>query len=967
MRTWADLGIDVPPQRTTGEFDTPCPHCSPTRKKRTARCLSVNLDKGVALCHHCGWTASLTEARTGQVEPAWCKPVHRAPPPRVPMPPNAGAATNTMLAWFEARGIPLDVIVRNKIHVARVYMPQLEDHADVVVFPYYRNGELVNRKYRTLVDKHFRMDTGAERLVYKHDDLSTECTLICEGELDALALDAAGFPHALSVPDGAPSPETKDYASKFTFLDTAAFDPVSKFVLAVDSDAPGQRLEDELARRLGRERCWLVRWPPDCKDANEVLLRHGVAGVRACVAAARECPIEGVFSADDHEERVVQLYEQGYLRGQSTGWKTLDQHYTVRPGELTVIVGVPGSGKSNFVDALIVNLAEQQGWGFALFSPENQPIEDHVARLVEKRMRLPFRSGPTPRMSRADLAVGLQWVHGHFWWMLPDEANWHIEWILGRAKELVVRQGIRGLVIDPWNEIEPQRDPRETETEYVSRVLRTVRQWARRHGVHVWMVVHPAKLYRDKEGKYPVPTLYDAHGCHDAATEVLTRRGWVRHAEVQSSDEVCCFDAATSTLRYAQPTAIWRAPYRGEMVRIKSDSLDACVTPEHTIVMKPAHQSGRGRPFRWDERTWNRCTAADLSAGIELFVPWATPLADERVRVESVTIGNACVDVNDLMRLVGWWVSEGSLNHGGALLLSQRVGELAARMDATLQRMGLHVTATEQAPGTGGTHRIRNFYISKRAHPALCEWVATTCGVGARNKRLPAPVWTLSRAQKTILLEALIDGDGTRKRRGNASYSTTSARLADEVQRLAIECGRMAHVGSRAQRNPKHARYYWVSIGSPRRREIGLRSARHVSRVPYDGDVFCLTVPTGAYVTRRNGRPGIWGNSAHWRNKCDCGLAIARDFQAPSARVDVYIQKIRFRQIGTVGKMQLLYDPVTARYDELYMEDARGDGANGSCDLHTGADDDDPGPAAEHYAVTSSVPEFLKDGREDDD
>jgi twinkle protein len=133
--------------------------------------------------------------------------------------------------------------------------------------------------------------------------------------------------------------------------------------------------------------------------------------------------------------------------------------------------------------------------------------------MIEKHMRLPFTEGPTPRMSAADVQAGIDWAGEHFWWMLPgDEKCWDISWILGRASELVLRHGIRGLVIDPWNELEPQRAAGETETEYISRVLRVVRQWARQHSVHVWMVVHPTKMYRDDNGKYPVPTLYDCAG-----------------------------------------------------------------------------------------------------------------------------------------------------------------------------------------------------------------------------------------------------------------------------------------------------------------------------------------------------------------------------------------------------------------------------------------------------------------------
>ena len=182
-------------------------------------------------------------------------------------------------------------------------------------------------------------------------------------------------------------------------------------------------------------------------------------------------------------------------------------------GHNLLMIGAPGSGKSNFIDALLVNLANLHGWSFALFSPENQPVEDHMARVVEKYVDKPFSRGPTPRMESDELAVGMEWAHQHFRWILPhDEAQWEIGWILARATELVYRHGIRGLVIDPWNELEPQRGKDETETEYVSRVLRTVRQWGRRHGVHVWMVVHPTKLQRDQKGQYPVPTLYDAAG-----------------------------------------------------------------------------------------------------------------------------------------------------------------------------------------------------------------------------------------------------------------------------------------------------------------------------------------------------------------------------------------------------------------------------------------------------------------------
>jgi twinkle protein len=505
LKTWADYGIDVG-SHTAGEIDTTCPQCSPTRKKKSARCLSVNVGKGTWTCHHCGWAGGIGQADR-RLDVGWNKPKFRKL--EVTLPPRSGLAE-----WFAARGIPEHVLDRNRITAVQVYMPQLEDHAKVIAFPYYRGDELVNVKYRDR-EKNFRMEAGAERILYGLNDIEKTC-LIVEGEIDKLSLEVAGYQSCVSVPDGAPTPSTKDYASKFAFLeaDEERLSAVKHWYIAVDNDEPGRRLEDELARRLGRERCLRVEWPQGCKDANDVLVQHGAGVLRQCVECAKPFPLAGVFEVEDMGAKVRALYANGWERGVSTGWDEVDRFYTVRPGEFTVVTGIPNSGKSNWLDAMLVNLARDQGWQFALFSPENQPLEDHVGRMVEKFIKAPFGDGPTNRMTEGELDSGMSFAQQHFTWILPDDdSEWTIETLLDRAKSLVFRKGIRGLVIDPWNELEHQLEKGQSETVYIGNVLRHVRQFARRYGVHVWIVAHPAKLYREKEtGNYPVPTLYDISG-----------------------------------------------------------------------------------------------------------------------------------------------------------------------------------------------------------------------------------------------------------------------------------------------------------------------------------------------------------------------------------------------------------------------------------------------------------------------
>lgn len=506
-KTLEDYGINVPSNRG-GDVYVTCPQCSKDRRKKNAKCLSVNVDKGVWICHHCGWTGGIDDGARRGLADHWRKPDYRRPAPVVEK------SSDKMMGWFAKRGIPEDVVRRNGIVTTTIYMPQVEEEVSAIAFPFKRGDETINHKYRDHA-KNFRMDAGAERVLFGLNDIGPT-TVIVEGEMDKLSMEVAGIPSCVSVPDGAPVPTAKDYSAKFDFLsaDIERLSVVTKWIIAVDNDAAGQRLDDELSRRLGRENCMRVVWPDGCKDANEVLMKHGADALADCVINARPYPIAGVFEVMDLSDRITNLYTNGWESGSKTGWTDMDEYYTVRPGEFTVVTGIPNSGKSNWLDALCVNLADQQGWSFGIFSPENQPIEDHMARMIEKKLRKPFARGVHERMSPSDLEGGKEWAQEHFHWILPDDdTDWTIDSVLSAARQLVRRHGIRGLVIDPWNELEHQRPANLSETEYISQCLKRIRQFGRHNGVHIWVVAHPAKLYRDKQdGKYPIPTLYDISG-----------------------------------------------------------------------------------------------------------------------------------------------------------------------------------------------------------------------------------------------------------------------------------------------------------------------------------------------------------------------------------------------------------------------------------------------------------------------
>ena len=504
MKTFNVFGIDLC-GRTGVEVQTTCPQCSPRRKKSKARCLSVNTEKGIWVCHHCDWAGTLK----GGVE-------ERPNRQRLIIRPTFQAPSNIPVALrdaFAARGISEAVLQRNRIALGDAYIPQCEAEVACIQFPFYKGGQVVNIKYRALQEKAFRQVAHAEKILYGVDDLTEDWAVIVEGEIDKLSLEVAGIRNAVSVPDGAPPAGSKPSDAKFECLQTCEAELVklNKIILGIYNDPPGKTLQEELARRLGPERCWRVSWPHGCKDANDVLLKYGPEDLRRCIEDAKPYPIEGVLEIVDIIDDVMALYEKGLPGGVSTGWKTVDQCYTVKPGEMTIVTGIPSHGKSEWLDALIVNLADRHDWVMAVFSPENYPPERHIAKLVEKYVRLPFRCGPRERMNPSQLLTGLQWAHDHFTIIAPEDAI-TIDSLLQKAKSLVTRRGIRGFVLDPWNELDHRRPASLTETEYVSECLGKIRRFARVHAVHVWVVAHPMKLRRRDDDTYPIPTPYDISG-----------------------------------------------------------------------------------------------------------------------------------------------------------------------------------------------------------------------------------------------------------------------------------------------------------------------------------------------------------------------------------------------------------------------------------------------------------------------
>lgn len=502
---WDKYGIKAP-SGTSGNRKVFCPECRDRRHDKLDKSLSINLATGEFNCHYCGFSGCAAEKESWERERPWYnsapirrqKPVYKKPTPRPTAPMSARA-----LAWFKSRGISEATLIALKVTEGMEWMPQKNGQANTVQFNYYHNGELVNTKFRT-GDKCFKLCKDAELLPYNIDAIKgcKEC-IITEGEMDALSFYECGRHDVVSVPNGANS--NLDYLDDYI---EEYFDDKETIYIASDIDTKGVILRDELIRRFGVERCRVLEYGDGCKDANEHLQKYGRESLLQCIAAAPEIKVDGVFTVSDFEQSLDALFENGMQRGVTVGHENLDELISFETKRLCIVTGIPGNGKSEFIDELAERLNMKYGWRFAYFSPENAPLAYHASKLIEKFTGKHF---DRQHLNYAEYRQVKEHLETNFYFIAPSD-NYKIDNILDKAKYLVRRRGIKALVIDPYNRIEHEYERGQREDQYISLFIDKLMRFAQINDVLIILMAHPTKLSKNKDGVVEAPTLYDISG-----------------------------------------------------------------------------------------------------------------------------------------------------------------------------------------------------------------------------------------------------------------------------------------------------------------------------------------------------------------------------------------------------------------------------------------------------------------------
>ena len=432
-----------------GKTQGTCPLCSHDRKpeNKNSKCASYDWERGLGTCHNCNNSFQLhTYQRKGDVDKVYIKPE----------PFVVNVPGTKVEEWFKGRGISASTLSALKVTEGSEWMPQTGKAENVIKFNYFVGEDLINIKYRD-GRKNFKLFKGAEKVFYNINAIiGYEYCIITEGEMDVLALHEAGMPNVVSVPNGATLT-----SNNLDYLDNCIdyFVDKTKIILATDSDEAGQALQQELIRRLGAEVCYMASFE-DCKDANEYLLKYGKEKLSQRITAAKPVPLEHVTTFKDIEGEITDFVTNGFKPGFQVGLSNFDEIFSTYTGQFITVTGIPSSGKSDFVDQMVVGYNAKYGWKTAYASPENAPTYLHAHKL----MRKVWQGMPT----KEDIGSS-KWnqianhVNDNFFFI--DMERYTLESVLRKGAELVKRKGIKCLIIDPFNKV---RDT-DSKTEDVNR------------------------------------------------------------------------------------------------------------------------------------------------------------------------------------------------------------------------------------------------------------------------------------------------------------------------------------------------------------------------------------------------------------------------------------------------------------------------------------------------------------------
>ena len=349
-----------------------------------------------------------------------------------------------------------------------------------VILPYFKNGVLVNKKNRNIIDKHhMSQDKDAEPTLFNRDNINSDTLIITEGEFDTMAMYQYGL-ETVSVPNGCAGMSWIE--EEWDFLET-----FKEIIICFDNDSAGQKSAVDVASKLGLFRSRIASLP--LKDANECLMKGVTANdIFKALEGAKTLSPETIMSPVDFTDSVQYLFEQGSkLFGTPTAWQELTNLLKGwRGSEVTVWTGRNGSGKSTILNQHIIDLG-YKGERTCIYSGEMPP--DRYLRWAV--IQLLKKNEPT----KTEIDTALKWMENKIY-ILNVTSSIEPNKLLGDFEYVARRFGVKHFIIDSLMKVKlNDSDEYNEQKNFMNQIC----DFSKKTNSHVNLVVHPRKTMSDKD------------------------------------------------------------------------------------------------------------------------------------------------------------------------------------------------------------------------------------------------------------------------------------------------------------------------------------------------------------------------------------------------------------------------------------------------------------------------------------
>lgn len=222
--------------------------------------------------------------------------------------------------------------------------------------------------------------------------------------------------------------------------------------------------------------------------------------------------VQDVIYFSDVYDSLKNMRTTGMLKGETTHFPGLDNHFRLMRGEVTVLHGYGNVGKSTFETQIQMNKAVKDGHKWAVFSPENYPTEHFYKDLSQMYIGKSINEKAKNAMSDLELEEAYDFVNDHFYYIYPKNDSPTPEYILKRFAEMAIKHKIDGVLIDPFNQLDNDWGKNGRDDRYLDKILSKFSHFAQDLNLFFHICAHPNKPQKTKSGDYDTPTMYDLAG-----------------------------------------------------------------------------------------------------------------------------------------------------------------------------------------------------------------------------------------------------------------------------------------------------------------------------------------------------------------------------------------------------------------------------------------------------------------------